>query len=550
MKVRLKIIDALFLGLILYHLLISPYTKVEESFNLQAIHDLLNYGLTDHSKFDHKAFPGAVKRSFTGSLIIYMILNPLRTIIDRGFQLLPESFFIYKMTQMKYQLSARILLGLFNWLAFLDLKYSVKRTSLKNRRQEVQRTEFWFSLVQFTQFHIPYYASRTLPNFMALPIVNFGLAQIIKGKVLMGISLLLATGIVMRVEILAFSAIIYLIALAQNQITFRRSITALFLVSFCASFTTILVDSYFWEEWSFPEFESFVFNVLHGNASNWGMEPLHAYFTKYLRKIYLLPLVPIIACVEAVSKSNESRSQKIHLVSLSSIAFVLMMSMQKHKEWRFIVYAIPGINLSAAQFLAGIKVTKLYQWLIVIAVYLTSMLSLIASLFFGYVSSFNYPGGVAMQLLNQHILTDTTVLSNNTTVRVHFDPTSCMSGVSLFGELELENVYYDKTETLENLIDRNFWTSFDYVITHCDNEKQFDCRREKSNDHGIWSEIEAVSEFDGVDLHKVIKDLPRTLFFAWKHISIRQTAQPVLQTMRTYVKTKPCLYLFKRSMPG
>lgn len=70
---------------ILLHLIASPYTKVEESFNIQAVHDILFYGvpLKDSQKslsenYDHANFPGAVPRSFIGALVLAGISNPLR----------------------------------------------------------------------------------------------------------------------------------------------------------------------------------------------------------------------------------------------------------------------------------------------------------------------------------------------------------------------------------------------------------------------------------------------------------------------------------------
>jgi alpha-1,6-mannosyltransferase len=68
---------------ILIHLFVSPYTKVEESFNIQAIHDIIVHGIPGSnvdqfltSNYDHFSFPGSVPRTFAGALVLSGLSSP------------------------------------------------------------------------------------------------------------------------------------------------------------------------------------------------------------------------------------------------------------------------------------------------------------------------------------------------------------------------------------------------------------------------------------------------------------------------------------------
>lgn len=97
-SIRRKLINVsplyLSLAVTYAHVFLSPYTKVEESFTLHAVHDVLAYGhrpdqlvnvglhLTsypraDGNQWDHITFPGAVPRSFVPPILLGVLTYPL-----------------------------------------------------------------------------------------------------------------------------------------------------------------------------------------------------------------------------------------------------------------------------------------------------------------------------------------------------------------------------------------------------------------------------------------------------------------------------------------
>lgn len=138
-------------ALVIVHLLVAPYTKVEESFNIQAAHDVLVYGMPTSdvytklsTQYDHFDFPGAVPRTFVGPVVLAGIGQPIVALV--GFQ--------------HAQLVVRAILGLFNAACLLVFKRSVEKAYGRP-------TARWYTFLQASQFHVLFYASRTLPNMFA-----------------------------------------------------------------------------------------------------------------------------------------------------------------------------------------------------------------------------------------------------------------------------------------------------------------------------------------------------------------------------------------------
>lgn len=155
-------------------------------------------------------------------------------------------------------------------------------------------------------------------------------------------------------------------------------------------------------------------------------------------------------------------SRKARSLMFVALGFTLLYSFLAHKEVRFLFPTVPLWNLSAALAVSeifsqrkGTFIKQALQICVSAAIVLGTTLTVISS-----VASYrNYPGGQAIGALNDIIMPTTS--HQNSTVLVHIDTFSAMTGISRFLELP-PPVLYSKVEGL-NLAEYQE-KGFDYLL--------------------------------------------------------------------------------------
>jgi alpha-1,6-mannosyltransferase len=150
MLMRGRRAELLALAAMTAHLLLCPFAKVEESFNMQATHDLLVFGPREVQHFDHLEFPGVVPRTFLGSLAVAGLSGPITWILQA---LGTQKFWMQ--TATRWVLGAMTLGGLVFFSDGVEMRFG----------RDASR---FLLLICVCQFHLLFYMSRTLPNVYAL----------------------------------------------------------------------------------------------------------------------------------------------------------------------------------------------------------------------------------------------------------------------------------------------------------------------------------------------------------------------------------------------
>ncbi|OHE99595.1 Alg9-like mannosyltransferase [Colletotrichum orchidophilum] len=509
----MKLLDAALLGLIpafiTFHLLLAPDTKVEESFNIQATHDVLVYGTPTHdvaarlrATYDHFDFPGAVPRTFVGAVLLAGLGGPLVNLV--GFA--------------HAQLVVRGLLGLANAAALVVFARSLgKALSMGVMR--------WWVLLLVSQFHIVFYASRTLPNMFAFALTTLASANLLPNqspqshlpRLRVAISLLVFAAAIFRSEVALLLATTGLHLLLTRQLTIPKLIRP-FLISFAVAIAvSVPLDSYFWQRPLWPELWGFYYNAVLGSSSNWGVSPWHYYFSSALPRLLVNPLIFTLLIPLALAQPGTVHSAAGLVIP--PLLFVAIYSIQPHKEARFIFYVVPPLTAAAAQGANFIFVRRKKSALYTLGslvLGLSVLASIAASTGMLLLSSLNYPGGDAIREL--HALVAASPSSSVTTV--HTDVLSCMTGVTLFTQNRvglpknphsraLESslhedsssslgmssgpiLAFDKTEEKSVISNPGFWSRFDFVLAE-------DTASVKG---GQWETMGVVQGYAGVEVLK------------------------------------------------
>ncbi|KAI0546822.1 Alg9-like mannosyltransferase family-domain-containing protein [Xylaria curta] len=475
--------------LVLMHLVIAPYTKVEESFNIQATHDILAYGTPTRnvyerlsSYYDHFDFPGAVPRTFLGPVFLAGISQPLITLL--GFQ--------------HAQLVVRALLGLINSVALLVFKHNLERSFGRS-------TARWYAVLQASQFHILFYASRPLPNMFAFPLTTLAFSQLVPHpdprkqgiRYKVAIALLTMATAIFRSELAILMVTVSLYGLLVPHISLTQIIKPFLAFFALALFLSVPIDSYFWQKPLWPELWGFYYNAVLGSSSDWGVSPWHWYFTSALPKILANSAILVPFALWNAGTANQARA-----LAVPSLLFVAIYSIQPHKEARFIFYVAPPLTAAAAlgaNYIFSRRTKSLFFASASLIVAGSVLASFAASSAMLAISSLNYPGGEALSALKS--LVASSASPDIQAASVHTDVLSCMTGVTLFGQhsrwpgsdappgRDVVSFAFDKTEDEATLRNPLFWEKFDYVLAE-----------DPTKPLGPWETVGVVDGFAGFEM--------------------------------------------------
>eukprot|EP00040_Diaphanoeca_grandis_P028187 m.162173 g.162173 ORF g.162173 m.162173 type:complete len:488 (+) comp31265_c0_seq2:119-1582(+) len=419
---------------VMLHLALCPYTKVEESFGLQAMHDLL-FHRDALQLYDHNMFPGVVPRTFIGPAVVALNAAPVVAAVQAaGFDNVQGE----EPTKLYAQLAARGMLGLLVCIAFYKLQQSVSRMF----GAEAAAMTAVFSAVQF---HLPFYLSRPLPNTFALALVLIAMSAWMREKPNHTISILafVPAVVIFRAEIVVLLGFIMLLELASGRITFSRMLSFGITVGIGCLVLTVGVDSFFWGRMLWPEGEVLYYNTVLNKSKDWGVLPFWWYFYSAIPKAMSasLALVPVAAFYDS----------RITKLLAPVLAFVLAYSLLPHKELRFIIYVFPILNVAAGVGAVRLWRQKHFLSPILKLVVVGLVVATLGSTFvFSGASQRNYPGAAALAKTHSFYRD---VASVESPVKVHIAVPPAQTGISRFGESTSGRFHYSKAED---------WTEFDH----------------------------------------------------------------------------------------
>jgi alpha-1,6-mannosyltransferase len=511
---------ALLLALALVHVVLCPFTKVEESFNAQAWHDvrfLLLDGGGSLDAFDHHEFPGVVPRSFLGAWAVALCARPVGWALDRALPglsaalgaALPGSRAaawaeeVCAHAGLRALLAARLTLAVLTW-------WSLRRLGRAVGLRLGRDAERWLAVVCACQFHLVFYLGRPLPNTYALGLCALALARWLEGAWAPGCAWLALCTVALRCDTVILAGLVALAMLFSREATPLAFVVNGFASGLAALMLTVALDSLMWRRWLWPEGVVLVFNTVLNKSHEWGTMPWHWYASSALPRALMaaLPLATLGA-LQPLDRLACARGALLDAIAIKYLAwpaagYVALYSLLPHKELRFLFQALPFVNTLAALALAklervsreaGSKASSssssnnnnnsnsnsnnntrgscgsarrgLARAALFAAAGALAASCAVAQISL-YVAMHNYPGAealLAVQRDHASIRSANANVTKRDTVKVHYCVLAAMSGITRFLEHGSAGIEYSKREdTAFSATLCNPASGFDYLV--------------------------------------------------------------------------------------
>lgn len=392
-----------------------------------------------------------VDRTFLGALVV------------SAFSYLPFKLALYLgSTKLVGLYISRLVLGILNLVPCVLLKSEVSRKLGKT-------VGLAFTLLTACQFHLPFYMSRTLPNTFALCVCLWAYYFWLKNKFKHVAGCVALGGVLFRCDLVILAVSMGLVMVKKLQVKYLIKCLAIgVLVSLLGVLVSVLVDSWFWGRWTWPELNVLIYNTYYNKSADWGVMPWHWYLSVAIPKLLLTQIVSFGFGALSHQPRLKVFDQRVSDLLFIVVSFVFLYSFLPHKELRFLFPVIPAINvvnaLGLAKMCSSIYKSELKNLCFLalgICVLFSSCLGSVAGL---YASCKNYPGAEALNLFNSKY-TEMQVSDPELPVPyLHIDTLASQTGVSRFLELN-SNWTYSKEENLTDQEKLKF--------THLISEKSF-----------------------------------------------------------------------------
>ena len=424
--------------------------------------------------------PSVVPRTFIGAFVLSSIARLVSMVMPN-----------MSSHPLAVQFLIRFELLLIGWLAHLRLAQSVENyfqvraselhsAQSASRRNEKLRPAViqpsliasYYLLITAVQFHLPFYASRLLPNTFALVLVTIAYSEWFSRRPRRTAICLVFTAAIFRCDMLLLLFTVGLAMLVRRDLSVSEAVLTGAITGVVSLAVTVPLDSVMWGRPIWPEFEVWYFNTVDNRSSEWGEQPIHWYMTSALPKGMLTTalLVPFafIRLPERIKHGFGRKKEGYEPLLDKSLVwhftpvcgFVLLYSLLPHKEIRFIFPALPMFNVCAAYGMSRLhqcaslggeygKLTRYITGLMYFGGAGCLAATLIGSLVFTRLSSFNYPGGEALLRLRCHLEQSISIQQSASgeknrvaqkIVHLHVDVAAAMTGVSLFGQRHISNL--------------------------------------------------------------------------------------------------------------